>query len=160
MNRRQLTLVILMAALTAAVAMAGPNRNRTRPADAPGPYPATLQAIQDNLFSEHCVLCHFTGSSVVALPLDDKMTSFNSLVGVASQLCSGETRVIPFQAGNSYLIKKLEGTMPCGDQMPLGDMPLEQWEINIVREWIDTGALADPPIPVANATWGRIKTLF
>lgn len=160
MKRWQMALVVLLAVLTAAVAVAGPPRARLHPAGGTGPYPATIQAIQDNLFSPDCVFCHFTGSSVIDLPLDEVNVSFGSLVGVNSTICPGETRVIPFQADDSYLIKKLSGTMPCGDQMPLGDLPLEQWEIDIVREWINGGALREPPIPVQAATWGRIKALF
>ena len=47
-------------------------------------------------------------------------------------------RVLPNDADNSYLIKKLEGT--AGTQMPLGGQPLSAATIAKIRAWITSGA--------------------
>jgi hypothetical protein len=78
--------------------------------------------------------------------------SYMMLVGVASSQNSGIQRVAPNDPDNSYLIQKLEGT--AGTQMPPND-PLDQADINTIRQWISAGAVDDTaqaslPIKVAS----------
>ena len=118
-----------------------------------------LDDIWANLFEPRCAGCH-TEFSGLGFQADSKLNAYNSLVNQAALYCDGETRVIPGNAQDSYLIEKLEGRMDCGSQMPLGDQPLDQETIDVVREWIDTGATFDPPVPVAEKTWSGIKALL
>jgi hypothetical protein len=50
-------------------------------------------------------------------------------------------RVAPGNPGDSYLIRKLEGTPGIvGGRMPLSGAPLDQPTINSIRAWITNGA--------------------
>lgn len=48
--------------------------------------------------------------------------------------------IVPGSPDTSYLIAKLEGTAPCGRQMPLGRPPLSSMQIGTIRTWIAEGA--------------------
>ncbi len=61
-----------------------------------------------------------------------------SLINVASIENGALKRVLPNDADNSYLIKKLEGT--AGSRMPLGGQPLSTATIAQIRAWITSGA--------------------
>ena len=101
----------------------------------------TLQSIQDNVFTTICAGCH-TGPTSGALPGGMDLTtaahSAASLINVASIENGALKRVLPNDADNSYLIKKLEGT--AGTQMPLGGQPLSAATIAKIRTWITNGA--------------------
>ena len=101
----------------------------------------TLQSIQDNVFTPICSGCH-TGPTSGTLPggmdLTSAAHSAASLIDVASVENGALKRVLPNDADNSYLIKKLEGT--AGSQMPLGGQPLSAATIAQVRAWITNGA--------------------
>ncbi len=102
---------------------------------------ATLQSIQDNVFTTICAGCH-TGPTSGALPGGMDLTtaahSAASLINVTSVENGALKRVLPNDADNSYLIKKLEGT--AGSQMPLGSQPLSAATIAKIRAWITNGA--------------------
>jgi hypothetical protein len=66
--------------------------------------------------------------------------SYANLVNVPSPNESGEVRVIPGDAQNSYLVKKLEGRQSMGARMPLGGSPLDDTDLTNIRRWIDQGA--------------------
>jgi hypothetical protein len=66
------------------------------------------------------------------------------LVGVSSAQEPAFQRVEPFDANDSYLIRKLEGRISVGGRMPLGGTPLPQADINVIRQWITDGALRSP----------------
>jgi hypothetical protein len=70
----------------------------------------------------------------------DAANSYASLVGVPS-VETGILRIAPGDANNSYIIQKLEGTAGVGERMPAGLPALPQSDINIIRQWIDDGAL-------------------
>ncbi len=101
----------------------------------------TLQSIQDNVFTPICAGCH-TGPTSNVLPggmdLTSTAHSAASLIGVTSIEAPTSKRVLPNDADNSYLIKKLEGT--AGTQMPLGGQPLSVDTIAQIRAWITNGA--------------------
>jgi len=65
------------------------------------------------------------------------------LVGVASSESSSTLRVAPGDPGNSYLIRKLEGSASVGAQMPLNAPALDQASIDVIRQWITDGAIDD-----------------
>jgi len=119
----------------------------------------TLDDIWENVFSPKCSECHGSGG-FLGFKADTKQNAFDTLVNQPAAFCPGEIRVVPNDADASYLIKKLEGTMDCGDQMPLGDPPLDGDTIAAIRAWINAGALFEEPTPVASATWSAIKALY
>ena len=103
----------------------------------------TLDQIQAVVFSPTCAtaMCHSSGTMAGGLNLSDADTSLAQLVGVLSPV-AGVTRVIAFDPDNSYLIHKLEGAVGIsGAQMPFGQLPLPQSDIDEIRQWIMDGAL-------------------
>ena len=82
--------------------------------------------------------CH--GNGAAGLTLSTAAVSFANLVNIASSFCGGETRVIPNDATNSYLMKKVLGTQACGARMPLGGGQLDATDIGNLTNWINTGA--------------------
>ncbi|HEX5635707.1 MAG TPA: Ig-like domain-containing protein, partial [Gammaproteobacteria bacterium] len=111
---------------------------------------ATWRSIQDNVFTQNCIVCHSGASAPEGLRLDEA-NSYAMLVGVASQQVPTLFRVAPGNANNSYLIRKLEGAAGIsGSQMPRGGTPLPQTTIDIIRQWINAGAeqgSTTPPPP-------------
>ena len=104
----------------------------------------TLVSIQGNVFTPICASCH-TGPSGGNLPagmdLSSAAASFANLVNVASLNEPSILRVAPGDAGNSYLVHKLEGTATVGERMPQGGPFLDQTTVDAIRAWIDQGAL-------------------
>ena len=108
----------------------------------------TLQSIQTNVFTPLCSGCH-TGPASSTLPSGLNLTSASAshanLVGVASIWTPSVQRVRAGDATNSFLIHKLEGTVPGGgavpgQRMPFGGQPLSPATIATIRQWIDAGA--------------------
>lgn len=81
--------------------------------------------------------CH--GSGQGNLTMTSAAVAYANLVNVTSPT-SGEVRVIPGNAGGSYLVKKLEGTAAFGARMPLGGSPLGATDLQNIKNWIDKGA--------------------
>jgi hypothetical protein len=102
---------------------------------------ATLEAIQDSVFTPTCAFagCHGGAGAAEGLRLDDGF-SFDNLVGVASAQVPELNRVEPGDPDNSYLVQKLEGTAAEGARMPRGGPALEQALIDDIRQWIEDGA--------------------
>jgi hypothetical protein len=125
------------------------------------PFPATLQDIQDNVFTPGCALsfCHGAAQSA-NLDLRDGQ-SFTFLVDVPSVEVPGVDRVEPFLPDDSYLICKLENCPTIvGQQMPIIGGPLAQEVIDVIRAWIQMGAPEFPTIAVEGETWGRVKGMY
>lgn len=104
---------------------------------------ATLQSIQDHVFTPICSGCH-TGPTSNTLPSGMDLTSigasFMALVGVASIEQAGLERVDAGDPDNSYLIHKLEGTAASGNRMPPFGNALDAGTIDAIRQWIGDGA--------------------
>ena len=102
--------------------------------------------IQDSVFTVTCATsgCHAGPGAPQGLRLD-AANSFGLLVNVASTEVPSLLRVEPANPDDSYLIQKLEGTAAVGGQMPLGGPPLEQAQIDVIRQWILDGAVDDRP---------------
>ena len=112
--------------------------------DITGPTPnlqPTLSSIQSEIFSQRCVGCHTNVGRPAPMGLVlTEGNAYNNLVGVAARGKAGETRVIPGDAENSYLIQKLEGRAGInGLRMPFQGTPLTDGQILVIRRWIDTG---------------------
>lgn len=82
--------------------------------------------------------CH--GSGEGGLIMTSAATALANLVNVPSPE-SGEIRVIPGNAQDSYLVKKLENRASAGARMPLTGPPLDATDLQNIRNWIDQGAL-------------------
>ncbi|MCB9680120.1 MAG: hypothetical protein H6733_01490 [Alphaproteobacteria bacterium] len=99
------------------------------------------------LFQRNCTTsgCHGGPEAQTGLDLSDGV-AWAQLVGVASSEAPSVDRVVPGNADDSYLIHKLEGTAEAvggsGDIMPPG-FGLAQSDIDLVRAWIEAGALDD-----------------
>jgi hypothetical protein len=110
---------------------------------------ASLQSIQEGVFSPICAGCH-TGPSSSALPAGMDLTSAEasteSLVGIASLQVPGLHRVAPGNPDQSYLLQKLESTAAVGERMPLAQAPLNAGTLAAIRRWI-TELTAPPPAP-------------
>jgi len=108
-----------------------------------GTIQATLQSIQDNVFTPICSACH-TGVGA-GLPgsmnLSNVTASRAALVMVASVEQPGVQRVAPSNSAGSYLVQKLQGDAGIsGSRMPFGGPFLDQATTNVIRQWIDAGA--------------------
>jgi mono/diheme cytochrome c family protein len=91
-------------------------------------YNSTIQPI----FTSRCTSCH-DPTTFNAGGLD--LRSYQGLMAGGN---SG-AEVIPGAASDSRLVARIEGTIP--PQMPLGQDPLTQAQIQSIRTWIDQGAL-------------------
>jgi len=89
--------------------------------------------------------CHAPLAPQVNLILDNAADSDLFLVNIASMEAPSLKRVVPFDSGRSYLMNKLLGTDSSvggpGTRMPLGLPALPNSDIQIIRDWIDQGAL-------------------
>lgn len=98
-----------------------------------------LQSIQDHVFTPICTACHTGAAAPLGFRLDEA-SAFAMLVNAPSVEVPSLKRVLPGQPDSSYLIQKLEGHVAVGGQMPLGQTPLPQATIDIIRQWIANGA--------------------
>jgi hypothetical protein len=105
------------------------------------PLTANLQSIQDNVFTPICSQCHAGAAAPLGFRLDQD-SAYAMLVNTPSVEVSSLQRVTPGDPDSSYLIQKLEGRAAVGGQMPLGQPPLPQATIAVIRQWIANGAPA------------------
>ena len=125
-----------------------PTPTPAAPTPTPTPTPSaalTFAEIQSDILVPNCTFagCHVGGSAPEGLRFDiDAQSSFGSLVNVDAMQFDGAVRVIPNDAQNSYLIRKLEGRDINGLQMPRFRTPLATSVIQQIRDWIDNGAPA------------------
>ena len=105
----------------------------------------TLEDVQP-IFSGGCAFtgCHAGASPAQGMNLGVGKT-FSNVVNVASRELPSMNRVTPNQPDISYLVHKIQGTHVgvggSGSQMPLGRSPLSRDEIDLIRAWIEGGAL-------------------
>ena len=101
-----------------------------------------FKRIQDEILTPECATsgCHNGTSSPLGLNLVEGK-SYDKLVNQPSNQVSGLLLVEPFNAEASYLLQKLTGDSGGGVQMPLGRPPLIAAQTQLVRDWINDGAL-------------------
>jgi len=111
------------------------------------PLVATLPSIQAKVFSIYCVGCHTDGTAPFGLRLDPEFSA-GDLINVVSPrdpdpMHPTLIRVVPGDPDASFLIQKLEGTQApeLGGRMPDGGPYLSTSTINVIRQWIQDGAL-------------------
>ena len=131
------------------VALAGPtactNESpslRIIPVIPPGNAPISFSADVQPIFTRSCAksFCHVSGAAFSGLVLEPGQ-AYANLVGVQSAEDPMLKRVEPGRSDLSYIIRKLEGTgFP--DRMPADGPPyLPDAEIQLIKDWIDEGAL-------------------
>jgi len=84
--------------------------------------------------------CHGNGAG--GLTINTSASANHArLVNVTSPM-SGEVYVIPNNAQNSYLVKKLENRQGSGNggRMPVGGSALDNVDLTNIKNWINTGA--------------------
>jgi hypothetical protein len=103
---------------------------------------ATFSQVRDDVLVPTCALstCHAAGSAngmeLVA------GSEYEALVNVASIAAAGETLVVPGDSDGSYLVDKLEDADNIvGSPMPPPFGGLDPAQIQMIRDWIDAGAL-------------------
>ena len=102
---------------------------------------ATFSRIQLEVFTPSCAItnCHDTTSHQSGLVLSAG-NAYVQIVNIASFEVPVLKRVAPNDPNNSYLFQKINGTASVGLQMPLGALPLGSDQLNLVRDWILSGA--------------------
>ncbi len=103
----------------------------------------TLESIQNNVFTPICSVCHSGVGAFLpgSMDLTDVASSFASLIDVTSIQEPPLLRVDPDDPDISYLIHKLEGTQAVGARMPDGGPFLQPETIDVIRDWIEQGAV-------------------
>ena len=84
--------------------------------------------------------CHGNGVGGLTISTSGS-ANHERLVNVTSPM-SGEVYVIPNDAQNSYLVKKLENRQGSGNgsRMPVGGSALDNVDLTNIKNWINTGA--------------------
>ena len=101
------------------------------------------------IFTQSCALsgCHAGAFPAANMSLEEGrlFDPQQGIVDVPSVERLGLVRVLSGDADSSYLVNKIEGTQAAvggaGDRMPPGAAPLPDFAIDIIRRWIDEGAL-------------------
>jgi hypothetical protein len=153
MNRRLMGVLLLSAPLLVSCGGSGEGLDQNgRPGNVGGgggggggssTLTADLQSIQDHVFTPICTACHAGAAAPLGFRLD-AASAFAMLVNAPSVEVPTLRRVSPGNPDSSYLIQKLEGHAAVGGQMPLGQAPLPQATIDVIRQWIANGAAAAP----------------
>lgn len=106
------------------------------------PEPAvTFGQVWTSILVPRCQGCHGSGSG--GLFMQDQGITLGDLIdtGATTGLCNGRTRVVPGDSADSLLFQKVSGIGLCGPRMPLGGPFLSAAETELIRAWIDGGAL-------------------
>jgi len=114
------------------------------------PAAATFTEVYEIFTAKSCGITGCHSSAVPEIPpggnlggFEDIGTAYTSLLG-HTVTCLGSTftsAVVPGDPDASFLMNKLTGVPPeCGLSMPVGPLPLEPAEVEIIRSWILDGA--------------------
>jgi hypothetical protein len=108
----------------------------------PGNLPISFSSDVQPIFTRSCATfgCHIPATAPFGFVLEQGQ-AYANLVGVPSAEDPQLKRVEPGRSDLSYIIRKLEGT-GLGDRMPADGPPyLPDAEIQLIKDWIDQGAL-------------------
>ena len=97
------------------------------------------------ILNTDCFRCHRVNGEAdlfgIALQVGEEV-AFELLVNQPSSLDANLTLVVPGDAASSLLFNKVASdTPPTGARMPLREAPLSAESIELIRDWIDQGAL-------------------
>lgn len=112
------------------------------------PLTPDFASIQANVFTPICTQCHTGAGAPHGLRLDAGV-SYGLLVGVRSDEVPSIFRVSPGNPNASYIIQKLQGTASVGERMPFGGPYLSQATIDVIKQWIQNGALQSSAAPAS-----------
>ncbi|HET9862018.1 MAG TPA: Ig-like domain-containing protein [Steroidobacteraceae bacterium] len=115
----------------------GPPDGQPPPSGAPAD--SDFQEIQDTVFTPICTQCHVGANAPQGMRLD-AANSYAMIVNVDSKEVPGLKRIDPGNPDQSYLVQKISGTAAVGGRMPLGQAPLPQDRIDLIRSWVAAGA--------------------
>jgi mono/diheme cytochrome c family protein len=106
-----------------------------------------LLSYADNIqpiFDQHCVRCHNSGGAAAVTGLFlSPGESYARLVGQPATQSPG-TRVVPFDAGNSMLMRRIAGVGYAGTaHMPPNGPYLSAHDEDLIKAWINMGAIDD-----------------
>lgn len=101
----------------------------------------TFTAIHGSTFTSRCVSCHKASSPDGQLDLSTRAMAYAELVGVPAVCSGGGTLVIPHDARQSLLWRKVAQVDLCGARMPRTGSPLNAAQILEIERWIEAGAL-------------------
>lgn len=147
---------IVFLALALGVAVIGCTEKLVEP-----PPPPVVLGVPDSIqqiFTAHCALpqCHAGPTPQQGQDLSDAVTSYNLIVGVASNEKPAFMRIAPGDSVNSYMVMKLRADLRIGGQpMPLGAFPLDPALVIKIAAWAQQGAGG---VPVAAARAFRNET--
>ena len=84
--------------------------------------------------------CHGNGAGGLTISTSGSANHARLVNGTSPM--SGEVYVIPNDAQNSYLVKKLENRQGSGNgsRMPVGGSALDNVDLTNIKNWINTGA--------------------
>jgi hypothetical protein len=105
---------------------------------------ATFTRVQNEVFTPNCTTagCHEPIGHQAGQVLTAG-NAYGNIVGVSSTEMPLLHRIEPGDPANSYLYRKITGAGITGDRMPLGQAPLDEAKIRLVRDWIRRGAPND-----------------
>lgn len=98
----------------------------------------------------------FSGAGLILLA-EQSYGQLVGLVGIASKLDKDRLRVVPGNSAASLLMQKLESNEDVGPGMPLGGDPLPAETLQLIRDWIDQGALPGAATAISAVSWGTVK---
>jgi len=83
------------------------------------------------IFNDNCAtsFCHVNGG-LAPMSLQEGFSYANMFI-----------RVVPGNSADSYLIRRLTESVPLFPRMPLNKAPLDTTSLNLIKAWIDNGAL-------------------
>jgi hypothetical protein len=131
------------------------------PPPAPVPPPAgspepTWDYIQANILQPRCVVCH-SGTNPPA-GLSWEASQYDAVVAAPRTNSAGTYYIVnPGDAANSFLAMKITGDPRSGGQMPQGGPYLDQGSQDLIKLWIDSGAVRSAggaPVPAKPALTG------
>ncbi len=141
--RKAIAIVTLTLAACGAGSGEGLDQNGQPLRPPPAGLQPTLASIQDNVFTVTCAVsgCHGGAGAQYGLQLDPGFSAGN-LINVPSPRNPNLIRVVPRDPDASFLIQKLQGADGLlGDRMPDGGPYLATATVNVIRQWIQDGAL-------------------
>ena len=104
------------------------------------PEAVRVQLVFDQVISLRCISCHGPGEG--GLVMGFSAQSFHRAVMGVQSSCGGKVYVVPGDAEASYLVHKVEGRAGiCGARMPSSGPRLSDADVDLLRRWIDGGAL-------------------
>jgi mono/diheme cytochrome c family protein len=129
-----------------------------------GDGPLTFIADIQPLLNDRCVSCHSPGglAQMQGIPWDyGGETAFEDLINQPSSMDSEFILVVPGDPDSSlFFLKVNSDSPPVGAMMPFGGPPLADGEVELIRLWIEQGAVEDEGAGVPSGSVGNGAVLY